>query len=223
MPEACPALPAEGVQILIVHTHTTEAYTPTKAEAYVAEGDYHTTDQEHSVVRVGEALAEALRGYGLRVMHDTTIHDYPSYNGSYARSGETVEECLAAHPEIALVIDLHRDALGDDDVVYKPLADVDGLEAAQLMFVVGTDINLENPDWRGNLSLALTLQSAIAARYPTLMRPVSLCASRYNQQLLPGGSLLLEVGANGNTLEEAIAGVGLFAQIVGPLLASWVV
>lgn len=214
-------LAADGYQILILHTHTTEAYTPTEEESYEADDEYRTTDPDHSVIRVGEALAAALEAYGLHVLHDTNIYDHPSYNGSYVRSGEAVEEYLAAYPGIKLVIDLHRDALGDDDVMYKTLADIDGLEAAQLMFVMGTDINLENPAWRDNLTLALTLHEAVAARYPTLMRPTVLCSSRYNQQLCPG-SLLLEVGTSGNTLEEALTGVELFAQIVGPILASWV-
>lgn len=214
-------LPADGYQILIVHTHATESYTPTEAEPYEAEEEYHTTDTEHSVVRVGQVLADALTACGLNVLHDANLHDYPSYNGSYARSGETIEEYLDAYPGIQIVIDLHRDALGDDDVIYRTDAGIDGVRAAQLLFVMGTDVNLEHPGWRDNLRLALTLQEAVRARWPQLMRPVKLCDYRYNQQLTPG-SLLLEVGSSGNTLEEAITSVELFAEIVGPILASWV-
>ena len=214
-------IPAGGYQVLIIHTHATEAYAPTADDPYDTSGEYRTTDPAHSVIRVGEELAGALSAYGLSVLHDTNLYDYPSYNGSYARCGEAIERYLEAYPGIRLVIDLHRDALGDDEVIYKTLADIDGVEAAQLMFVMGTDVNFEHPDWRENLSLALTLQGAVSARYPTLMRPVVLCDSRYNQQLCPG-SLLLEVGTSGNTLAEALAGVDRFAEIVGPLLASWV-
>ena len=213
-------LPSEGVQILIVHTHTTEAYRPTAEDPYDDEGDCRTTDPAHSVVRVGDALAEALARYGLRVAHDTTIHDDPSYSGSYARSGETVEGWLAQESGIALIIDLHRDALCDGDVTYKTLADIDGTEAAQLMFVMGSDVNLDHPNWRENLGVALTLHRAVAERYPTLMRPTLLCDNRYNQQLSPG-ALLLEVGTSGNTLAEAIEGVERFAEVIGPILASW--
>lgn len=215
------SLPSEGYQILIVHTHTTEAYWPTPDMPYDDEGDCRTTDPACSVVRVGDALAEALAAYGLRVLHDPTIHDYPNYSGSYARSGETIEDRLAENPGIALVIDLHRDALSDGETVYKTLADIDGVEAAQLMFVMGSDVNLDHPNWRENLRLALTLHRAVAERYPTLMRPTVLCDNRYNQQLAPG-SLLLEVGTSGNTLEEAVEGVERFAEVVGPILASWV-
>ncbi len=212
-------LPADGYQILIVHTHTTEAYAPVPGGEYDACGDYRTTDPAYSVVRVGDELAAALEAYGLRVLHDTTIHDYPSYNGSYAASGETIAEYLAAYPGIALVIDLHRDALGDDEVMYKTVADADGETAAQCMFVMGTDVNLEHPLWRENLKLALTLQTAVLERYDTLMRPIVVCDYRYNQQLTTG-SLLLEVGTAGNTLDEALAAVRAFAAAVGPVLYS---
>jgi len=214
-------LSGDGYQILIVHTHTTEAYTPTAEEPYDAEEEYHTTDPDHSVVRVGQALADALGKYGLHVLHDTTIHDYPSYNGSYARSGETIEAYLDAYPGILIVIDLHRDALGDGEVIYSTDAGIDGVRAAQLLFVMGSDVNLEHPGWRENLKLALTLQDAVCAQWPQLMRPIKLCDYRYNQQLTPG-SLLLEVGTSGNTLEEALTSAELFAEAVGPVLASWV-
>ena len=215
------ALPADGYQILIVHTHTTEAYTPTDEEPYVADEDHRTTDPEHNVVRVGQALADALGRYGLNVLHDGTIHDYPGYNGSYARSEETIRAYLDAYPGIQIVIDLHRDALGEGDTIYRTDAGIDGTDAAQMLFVMGTDVNLDHPGWRENLKLALTLQDAVRARWPQLMRPIKLCDYRYNQQLTPG-SLLLEVGTSGNTLEDALTSVELFAEAVGPILATWV-
>lgn len=213
-------LDSAGYQILIIHTHATEAYTPTADEPYEAEENCRTTDPEHSVIRVGQELADALSAQGLSVLHDTALHDHPSYNGSYNRSGAAIEEYLEAYPTIRIVIDLHRDALEDGDTVYRTDAGIDGADAAQMMFVMGTDVNLDHPDWQENLKLALTLQSAVAERWPTLMRPIVLCDYRYNQQLTPG-SLLLEVGTSGNTLEEALTAADLFAEAVGPLLASW--
>lgn len=212
-------LPAEGYQILIIHTHATEAYAQDPDDPYEQTDEYRTTDPEHSVVRVGEELAQALGAYGLNVLHCTTLFDYPSYNGSYVRSGEAVEEYLRAYPGIRIVIDLHRDALGDGDTIYKTIANIDGVYAAQLLFVMGSDVNLEHPDWRENLKLALALQQAANTRYGTLMRPTNLCAYRYNQQLT-AGSLLLEVGTAGNTLSEALCAVRLFAETAGPLLSS---
>ena len=216
-------LPAEGYQILIIHTHTTEAYTPTEGDEYESSeaDDLRTTDPEHNVVLVGEELARTLSDCGLNVLHDTGIYDYPSYNGSYARSGTAIEEYLAAYPGIRIVIDLHRDSIGEGDTVYKTSADIDGVECAQVMLVMGTDENLEHPGWRDNLAAALAIQTAVARRYPFLMRPLSLCSYRYNQQLTPG-SMLLEVGTSGNTLDEALEAVRRFGEIAGPVMASWI-
>lgn len=224
-PEAFPdafsalSLPAEGYQILIIHTHGTEAYTPDGTDVYEESDEYRTTDTNFSVIRVGRELAEALRAYGLNVLHDEGLYDYPSYTSSYVRSGEAIQEYLEAYPGIALVIDLHRDALGDGDTIYKTVTTAEGARAAQIMFVMGSDVNLEHPAWRENLALALTLQNTISARYPELMRPTNLCAYRYNQQLTTG-SLLMEVGTAGNTLQECITAVQLFADVIGPQLAA---
>lgn len=214
-------LPAEGYQILIIHTHGTEAYTPEGTDVYEPSDDYRTTDTNYSVIRVGRALAEALRAYGLNVLHDEGLYDYPSYTSSYVRSGQAIEEYLEAYPGISLVIDLHRDALGDGDTMYKTVTRAEGTQAAQLMFVMGSDINLEHPYWQDNLALALTLQNAVSSRYPELMRPTTLCAYRYNQQLT-SGSLLMEVGTAGNSLQEAITAVQLFADVAAPWLLSCV-
>ena len=215
------SLPAEGPQILIIHTHTTEAYTMDDDSAYVQTDPYRTTDIQHSVVRVGEELKTALEAYGLHVLHDTNFYDYPSYNGSYARSGAAVEAYLMKYPGIAMVIDLHRDALGTQDTIYKTITDVQGTNAAQLMFVMGTDENLYHPDWRNNLKLALQLQNAVNTLYPNLMRSIDLSSYRYNEQLTKG-SMILEVGTSGNTLQEAIKAVRLFAKAAGPVLAGLV-
>ena len=97
-------LPAEGYQILIIHTHGTEAYTPEGTDVYEPSDDYRTTDTNYSVIRVGRALAEALRAYGLNVLHDEGLYDYPSYTSSYVRSGQAIEEYLEAKPDANLKI-----------------------------------------------------------------------------------------------------------------------
>ena len=212
------SLPAEGPQILIIHTHGSEAYTPAGLDRYDASDSNRTQDPRYSVIRVGDELAKLLEGQGLRVLHDREIYDYPSYTGSYSRSGEAVERTLERYPEIAMVIDLHRDALGSDDVVYKTMAEEEGTVASQVMLLVGSDESgLEHPNWRSNLALALYLQNAAVSVHPTLMRPVSLVPQRYNQQLT-SGSLILEVGSSGNTLQEALSAIRLFAEAVGPAL-----
>ena len=215
-------LPAEGPQILIMHTHGSEAYTPAGLDRYDASDSNRTQDPRYSVIRVGDELAARLEEQGLRVLHDREIYDYPSYTGSYTRSGEAVERYLAQYPDIAVVIDLHRDALASDGVVYKTMAEEQGTVASQIMLLVGTDDSgLEHPDWRSNLSLALYLQDAVTQAHPTLMRPVALVQQRYNQHLT-GGSLILEVGSSGNTLQEALAAIRLFADAAGPALAALV-
>ncbi len=211
-------LPAEGPQILIIHTHGSEAYTPAGLDRYEANDVGRTGDTNCNVIRVGDELTARLEEQGLRVLHDREIYDYPSYTGSYTRSGEAVERYLAQYPDIAVVIDLHRDALGEGGVVYKTMAEEEGTVASQVMLLVGTDDSgLEHPNWRSNLALALYLQNAVIQQHPTLMRPVDLVPQRYNQQLT-GGSLILEVGCSGNTLQEALAAVRLFADAAGPAL-----
>jgi len=170
---------------------------------------------------VGEALKTALEAQGLTVIHDTGLYDYPSYNGSYTRSGEAIAGHLAKNPGIGLVIDLHRDALGTDERIYKTLAEGTEEPTAQLMFVLGTDENLEHPHWEENLKLALVLQEAVQTEVPSLMRPINLCSYRYNQQMTTG-SLILEVGTCGNTMEEALRAVELFAAATGPVLLGLV-
>ncbi len=215
-------LPAGEAQVLIFHTHSSEAYTPADGDDYEASDPYRTEDKAYSVIRVGDLLAEKLEEHGLTVIHDREIYDYPSYTGSYNRSGAAVEAALAAHPGVKLVIDLHRDALGDADTVYKTQAAVNGETSAQVMLLVGTGANgLPHPYWQENLKLALYMQNALDAAYPTLARPIELVKERYNQQLSTG-SLILEVGSSGNTLQEALTAIGLFGDAVGPALAKLV-
>ncbi len=213
-------LPAEGPQVLIIHTHSSEAYTPDGADRYEASDPYRTEDKTQSVIRVGDALAEALEKHGITVLHDREIYDYPSYTGSYGRSGAAVELALAEHPGICVVIDLHRDALSSGGVVYKTRAELNGQSSAQVMLLAGTGENgLWHPNWRENLKLALYLQQAAEAQYPTLMRPIALVSERYNQHLSTG-MLIAEVGSTGNTLREAITAAELFGDAAGAALAK---
>ena len=210
-------LSAAGPQILIIHTHGTEAYLPAAGEEYTPSDPYRTTDPERSVIRVGDALCSALEEYGLRVLHDRTLYDYPSYAGSYERAAASIEAYLAEYPDIALVLDVHRDAIGDASTVYKTCAAANG--TAQVMLVCGTDEYLEHPLWRENLKLALAMQAAAISANGALMRPIHLAPERYNQQYTTG-SLIIEVGTNGNTLSEALAAAELFGRAAGEMLAS---
>ena len=215
-------MPADDMQILVIHTHASEAYTPAGLDTYEASDESRTEDTKYNIVRVGDELCAILEEAGLKVIHDRNIYDYPSYTGSYTRSGDAVQSWLAEYPGIKIVIDVHRDALGENGVVYKTMAEEQGVVASQIMLLVGTDESgLEHPGWQQNLSLALYLQRVVSAAHPTLMRPVELVPQRYNQHLSPG-SIIMEVGSNGNTLQEALAAARLFARSAAPALTALV-
>ena len=208
-------------QILILHTHGSEAYTQDEQDVYVESDPYRTTDCTHNVVRVGEEMATVFRAHGFGVVHDPTLYDYPSYTGAYDRSGAAVEQWLSKYPTIKIVLDVHRDALvGKDGQVYKMVAQEAGQKVAQVMLVVGSDGGgKEHPRWRDNLAFAVLLQQGLTRGYSQLARPIVLRNSRYNQQLLPG-SLLVEVGGHGNTLTEAVDAARLWADNVARTLLA---
>ena len=213
-------LPEEGPQVLIVHTHGSEAYTPDGTDTYVATGECRTADKTKSVVRVGEEVAKVLTEMGLTVVHDTELYDYPAYNGSYDRSLAAVEHWLAQYPTIQVVLDIHRDALiGADGTVYKPITTINGESCAQVMLVMGSNALYDHPDWLGNLTLAVQVQKEMNTLWPTLARPIGLRENRYNQQTAPG-AMLVEVGSHGNTLQEALAAARMFARALGAVLLS---
>lgn len=211
-------LPSEGPQILIVHTHATEAYTPDGTDVYTASDQSRTLEEEDNMLRVGDEMERVFTEMGLSVVHDRTLHDYPQYNGAYTRSKTTVEQYLEQYPSIKIVLDVHRDALvGEDGTVYKAVTRIDGVDTAQVMLVIGHGQDGSNPHWMENLTLACKLQSSMNTLYPTLARPMAFRASSYNQELSTG-SLLVEVGTHGNTLQEALAGARLFARSAGQVL-----
>ena len=212
-------LPAEGPQILIVHTHTTEAYTPDGTDVYTPDGGVaRTLEEEDNMLRVGDEMERVFTEMGLSVIHDRTVHDYPQYNGAYTRSAQTVQKYLEQYPSIKIVLDVHRDALaGEDGTVYKAVTVIDGVDTAQVMLVIGHGQDGSNPHWMENLALACKIQSSMNTLYPTLARPMTFRSSSYNQELSTG-SLLVEVGTHGNTLQEALSAARLFARSAGQVL-----
>lgn len=203
----------DGPQVLIVHTHGSESYTPDAAFPYTPTENERTTDTRYNVVRVGDELQKVLEQNGVQAVHIREIFDSPAYSGSYDRSLAAIEDALAEYPTIQVVIDLHRDSiLTDDGEAYKTSCTIDGEEMAQLMFVVGTDAGgLYHPDWQRNLNYVTQLQYTLNRAYPGLMRPVNLRTQRFNQHASPG-SMLVEVGSSGNTMPEALAAIRLFGQ-----------
>lgn len=207
--------------VLIVHTHTTEAYTPEPGWEYEPSGGYRTLDANYNVTRVGEEIAQVLRDCGIGVIHDVTVHDSEDFNGAYGRSYDTIAQELAANPSIQVVLDVHRDAVEDDQGQVVALSSqLNGQSCAKIMLVTGTDEGgLEHPDWQQNFTFALQLQALISRDYPALCRQLSLRSERFNQQFTPG-SLLVEVGTSGNTLAEALLSARCFARELASYLKS---
>ena len=209
----------EGPQILILHTHGSEAYSQADGQTYEESDPYRTTDCSHNVVKVGEEMATVFRAHGFQVLHDTTLYDYPAYNGAYERSQAAAERWLAEYPTLRVILDVHRDALvSSEGEIYKMVSQEAGEQVAQVMLVVGTDAGGgAHPGWRDNLAFARLLQGNLVRGYRSLARPIVLRSSTYNQQLSPG-YLLVEVGGHGNTLTEAVAGARLWADNVARTL-----
>ena len=204
--------------VMIFHTHTCESYTPTENYTYEESGTFRTTDLNFSVSRVGDALSDQLLSYGFNVTHDKTYHDYPAYSGSYGRSQATVENLLVSHPGTDIIIDLHRDAITDTS--YAPSVIIGDETVAQLMFVIGTNGGgLEHPNWQQNLKFAVKVQEKANQLYPGLFRPILLRNSRYNQQL-GKAACIIEVGATGNTLEQAMGSMKYLSKILDEVLKN---
>lgn len=204
-------------KILIINSHTSESYTSSPENTYVQTGNFRTQDNNYNVVRVGKALKGTLELYDFNVIQDETCHDYPAYNGSYTRSLETVNKHLQKDNDIEIVFDVHRDAIGSNSS-FRPITTVDGKTAAQIMFVVGTsEGGLSHPNWQENLKLAIKIQKKANEMYPGLFRPINLSKSRYNQHTTKG-SLIIEVGATGNTLEECLTSMELFGKVISEVI-----
>ncbi len=206
---------AEGEPaVLILHTHATESYTKDDGEVYKETSAFRTLDEHYNMVSVGDHLRSLLEEGGITVLHDRQLHDYHSYNGSYSNARKALKRHLKENPSLLLVLDLHRDASGDDQNQMRTLATVEGEDAAQIMFVIGTgSAALKNPHWEQNLSLALKLQVQMERLASGICRNVNLRAQRFNQDLT-AGTLLVEVGAAGNTRPEALAAVEVLARAI---------
>lgn len=196
-------LKADEPTVLILHSHATESYE--KEPGYEETSPYRTLDTNYNMVSVGERVAQLLEAGGIRVIHDRTLHDYPSYNDAYGNARQTVADILDKNPSICLVLDLHRDAAEDVNGRQKvSTATVEGNECANLMLVMGSDSGgLSFPDWERNLALAVKLQAQLEQTYPGLCRPIKVVSGRYNQDLSTG-ALLIEVGTAGNTHAQAL-------------------
>lgn len=193
--------------VLILHAHATESYAGTK--------NYRSEEESENMLSIGDRLEALLENAGIGVVHDRTLHDAPSYNGSYASARTSMKEYLEKYPSIRLVLDLHRDAAEDaqGNQIGYTLSTEQG-EAAKMLMVVGTDAGgLTHPDWQDNMALAVKLHAQLQKEHPGICRSLQIRTSRFNQDLSPG-ALLVEVGSAGNTQEEAMLAVEILAQAI---------
>ena len=193
--------------VLILHAHATESYAGTK--------NYRSEEEDQNMLAIGDRLEQLLENAGIGVIHDRTLHDAPSYNGSYASARTSMKAYLEKYPSIRLVLDLHRDAAEDaqGNQIGYTLATEQG-EAAKMLMVVGTDAGgLTHPDWQENMALAVKLHAQLQKKHPGICRSLQIRTSRFNQDLSPG-ALLVEVGSAGNTREEAMLAVEILAQAI---------
>ena len=208
--------------VLIFHTHTTESYELLNYGWYTTEYVTRSNSPDRNMVRVGTAICEELTKMGIGVVHDTEIHD-TKYTGAYDRSRESITQIMAENPSIQVVIDVHRDAIKQSDGTrIKPTAEINGKKAAQIMMIAGCEDGkvTDFPRWEENLTFALQLQKTAETDYPGLMRPVLFSARKYNMDVTPC-SVLLEVGSDSNTLEEAEYSGHLIGKALGELLLKY--
>ncbi|MBS5334385.1 MAG: stage II sporulation protein P [Anaerovoracaceae bacterium] len=194
-------------EVLIVHTHATESYLPQSG------GNFHSKDEENTVRDVGNVLAQTLEKQGIAVVHDKTLHDYPSYNNSYGRSYATTQELLEKYPSVKCVIDLHRDAIAAE----TPAATVSvgGRTCAKYSYVVSTG----TATYQSNLNFVKTLNEIAKSRYNGFTGKVIERSYKYNQDL-SSQYILLEIGYNRNQIEDCRNTADIIGNVLGEALKN---
>ena len=206
------------VQVLIFHTHTCESYLKSDTGYYPSDYYPRTTNNKENVTAVGDEIEKQLKKAGIGVIHDKTKHDYPSYNGGYDRSYNTIQKYMEKYKGIKVVLDIHRDAIGDDTTgKVKPTFKYKGKKASQIMIMTGYQYEGggDFPFWRDNLDFAIKLQQTAETMYPGLTRPLNFGEYTYNLNVC-NGSLLIEFGTDVNTIDE----VKRSGKMVGKALAK---
>lgn len=196
--------------VVIYHTHTRESYTSSAKYSYnMGNENYRTSNNNLNVCAVGEEIKKYLeKNYGIAVINDTTVHDFPSYNGSYSRSKPTAQNLIKKYPGASFVLDVHRDA----NVARKDMVmNVGGVSAAKVMFVMGKG----NPHWQENYALAQKLSAKMEKLYPGFVRKITFADGITYNQDLSNKSLLIEIGADCNTLDEVLVSADMVARSIG--------
>ena len=195
----------------LYYTHTAESFVPTSGVTHKPGG------QRGDIVEVGGALTKRLNTYGIGAVQNTNIHDYPSFMKAYGVSELTVKSMLAENPSLQMIFDIHRDAEKRDNYI----ATVNGVQVARMMIIVTTGqpgASIQ-PHWQQNHAFAKLIDARMNQRYPGVSRGIRMDDWRYNQHLHPR-ALLIEVGCQENTKEEAERGIELFGDIVAEIIAE---
>lgn len=202
----------DSPQVLIYHTHTSEAYMDEGVDYFYESFYSRTQDENFNVVGVGNVIEKTLNKKGIKTLHDKTVHD-STYDGSYDRSVQSIYSNMEEYKDINVVIDIHRDAIGTDECKIKPVFEYNGRKGAQMMIMAGCDTDGERgfDNWQNNLSFALKIQNTAEKLYPGMTRPINFGYFAYNEYVCDG-SLLIEIGTEANSIEEA--------EYTGELLAN---
>ncbi len=211
---------ADAPVVLILHTHGTESYAADGA-SQTTESEYRSLDPTENMIAVGRVLAETLQAAGINVIHCEVLFDAEDFSMAYYNASLAIRRYLAEYPSISYIFDLHRDSIptADGGETVRPVTEIDGESYAQVMLVVGTDYGGSgHVGWADNFNLACKIQAAADKSLPSLMRPINLRSASFNQQYTKG-SLLLEMGAVGSSLEEACR----TAKRLGEILAREII
>lgn len=201
-------------QILIYHTHSKEGYADSNPE-----------DAATTIMGVGEYLSALLRNeYGYNVLHHLGQYDLEGRDYAYSNAAAGLEKVLQDNPSIEVMIDLHRDAVKEGT---RLVTDQNGMEMAQFMFFnglcytrqLGKLTSLPNPYIQENIAFSFQMKLAAEEYYPGLTRKSYLKGYRYNLQYRPK-SLLIELGAQTNTLNEAMNSCIPLAQLIDMVLSG---
>ncbi|WP_425057582.1 hypothetical protein SCACP_21000 [Sporomusa carbonis] len=194
----------------IYHTHTSESFIPNSGVAHKPGG------QRGDIVEVGAALDRQLEKHGIKSVHNTNIHDYPSFMKAYGPSEITAQNMLADYPSIQMIFDIHRDADKRENVT----ALINGVQAAKITIIVAIgQQDLPQPHWQQNHAFAKLIEAKLNSKYPGLSRGIQLIEWRYNQHLHPR-ALLIEVGSQESSKEEAIRSMEMLGDILAEILAE---
>lgn len=188
-------------EVLLYTTHTSESYANSEKYQFEYTSPRRTTDGRYNMLAISSTLASNLNNKGINTICSLTPHDYGEYNSAYTNSRRTMTTLIQENTNISIAIDVHRDAI--EDLEFAPKINLKGYDVASLMFVMGIGYEgQENPYYAKNLKLALELQILANKVYPGLFRSMIIRNSIYNQDIKEN-SFLVEVGASGNTIDEA--------------------